>query len=120
MDADIDPTQYKKDELVAAADVQGVEVAKGDIAAKLSTAPGVAAVTVDNRTRRSDDDALLGGWVDVVSGEHQGRFGSYRDTAQVCSDGYPKTIWVRTRDADNLLLEVAYEDVRPAERTGGR
>jgi hypothetical protein len=124
MDADVDPTQYKKDELVAAADMQGVEVEKGDtkadIAKKLSTAPGVAPVIVSNFTRRGDNDALLGGWVDIVSGPYQGRFGSYRDTAQVGSDGYPSEIYVRTRDQHNELLVVAYSDVRPSERTGGR
>ena len=77
-------------------------------------------VTVDNRTRRSDEDALLGSWVDVVSGQHAGRFGSYRETLTSGDDGYPSRILIRTRDAANELLEVDYSAVRPSERTGGR
>ena len=82
---------------------------------------GAAPVTVDNRTRRSGDDALLGTWVDVISGPNAGRFGSYVDTVHHDAEtGYPTVILIRSRDARNELLEVAYEDVRPSERNGGR
>lgn len=80
-----------------------------------------APVIVDNRTRRSDDDAMLGSWVDIVAGEHQGRFGHYYDTASTdAATGYPGEVLVRTRDARNEILQVLYSQVRPSERTGGR
>lgn len=75
---------------------------------------------VDNWSSRGDHEAFHGGWVDVVGGEHVGRFGHFAEVARVGSDGYPETIWVRTRDADNLLLEVPYSDVRPSSGVGGR
>lgn len=86
----------------------------------MSRAP-VAPVTVDNRTRRSGDDALLGSWVDVIGGPNSGRYGSYVDTVHHDAEtGYPTVILIRSRDARNELLEVAYEDVRPSDRNGGR
>lgn len=116
---------FKKDELQTAAAVQGVDVpssaTKADIAqAIVEQAPPAQAVVVDNHTARSDDDALHGGWVDVVSGEHAGRFAAYVSTVSNDSTGYPERIIVRTRDADNLLLEVNYSDVRPSVSNGGR
>ncbi len=83
--------------------------------------PAAAPVTVDNFTRRSDDDAIHGSWVDVISGPHAGRFGAYvEDAAHDPLSGYPVVIVVRSRDALNELLHVNYADVRPSERTGGR
>ena len=119
-----DPSQFKKDELVTAANVQGVEVEKGDtkadIAEKLAT-PAVQPVLVNQYTRRSGDDALLGSWVDVVSGEHEGRRGQYVDDASHDPQtGYPDEVLVRTRDANNELLAVKYADIRPSAYTGGR
>lgn len=117
---------FKKDELQTAADVQGVDVpssaTKADIAQAIvdQTPATTQAVVVDNRTARSDDDAHLGAWVDVVSGEYAGRFGAYVATVSSDSTGYPDRIIIRTRDADNLLLEVAYSDVRPSASSGGR
>lgn len=71
--------------------------------------------------RRSDEDALLGSWVDVVGGEYQGRFGAFVSTVEHdAQTGYPLLVLVRTRDADNLLIEVAYQDIRPSARNGGR
>lgn len=85
------------------------------------SASAAVPVVVDNRTRRDDNDALLGSFVDVVSGEHQGRFGAYvADIENDASTGYPALVLVRTRDADNLLIEVLYQDIRPSQRTGGR
>jgi hypothetical protein len=125
-----DPAQlasdFKKDELQTAAAVQGVEVPSGatkaDIAEALvdQSTPPAAAVVVDNHTARSDDDAHLGSWVDVVSGEYTGRFGAYVSTVSSDSTGYPEQVIIRTRDADNLLLEVAYSDLRPSDSNGGR
>ena len=118
-------SDFKKDELVTAAAVTGVDVPSGatkaEVAEALSQAPsGAAPVTVDNRTARSDSDAYHGSWVDVVSGEHAGRRGALLETVESEADGYPKVVSVRTRDADNLVLHVAYKDVRPSEYTGGR
>lgn len=81
----------------------------------------VQPVVVDNYTKRNDDDALNGSWVDVISGPLAGRFGAYVDTVHHDdSTGYPSVILIRSRDERNELLEVAYSDVRPSERTGGR
>lgn len=77
-------------------------------------------VKVDGRNRRSDDDALEGYFVDVVSGYRQGSFGSFERVLKYGKDGYPTQILVRTRDEDNELISVAYRDVRPAKRGGGR
>lgn len=117
--------QFKKDELKAAAEVQGVDVpskaTKADIAEAIVTqqqsAPGRQ---VTHLNRRSDNDPILGSWVDVVSGPHQGRRGHYCDDIGFGQDGYPETVLVRSRDADNLLLPVAYSDIRPSAYTGGR
>lgn len=119
-----DPTQFKKDELVTAAQVQGVEVEKGDtkadIAEKLAT-PAAKPIVVSNFTARSDEDAQLGSWVDVVSGEYAGRRGAYVDDAgHDPQTGYPSQIIVRTRDAENELIVVDYSDARPSSYTGGR
>jgi hypothetical protein len=85
----------------------------------LEQAPA-APVVVDNHTARSDDDAYHGSWVDVVSGEHKGRYGALLGTVSSGPDGYPEVVSIRTRDADNLVLDVAYSDVRRSEKTGGR
>ncbi|HEX9007324.1 MAG TPA: hypothetical protein VF889_08510 [Bacteroidota bacterium] len=117
---------FKKDELQTAAAVVGADVpssaTKADLAEAIVAQQAPASpVTVDNRTQRSQDDALFGSFVDVVSGEHQGRFGAYVATVEHdAQSGYPTVIIIRTRDADNLLLEVQYQDVRPSLRNGGR
>lgn len=124
-----DPAQlasdFKKDELQTAATVTGVDVpasaTKADLAeAIVSQQAPAQPVVVDNLTKRSDDDTLLGGWLDIVSGEYSGRFGTYVATVSHDGSGYPEQIVVRTRDADNLLVEVAYSDTRPSPRNGGR
>lgn len=81
---------------------------------------GVKPVVVNQYTRRSDNDALLGSWVDVVSGEHAGRRGAYVDDDTHGEDGYPERVIVRTRDAENELIVVNYSDIRPSAYTGGR
>lgn len=127
--------EHSKTELAAAAAVEGVEVkskdTKADIAGKLASAgdaPGLTRATpghpgpmiVGTVRQRSDEDALLGHWVDVVSGEYQGKFGQFFDVAESDKDGIPKTALVRTRDAQAEVIRVAYGDLRPSERTGGR
>jgi hypothetical protein len=117
---------FKKDELKTAAQVQGVEVESGakkaDIAEALAdnAAQSGPPIVVDNKTRRSGDDPLFGSWVDVVDGEHAGRFGYYVETVSHATDGYPNVVAVQTRDADNIRIEVPYSAVRPSERNGGR
>ena len=93
-----------------------------------TTAPGntahLAAVRVDNTTRRSDDDALEGHFVKVIGGEHEGQLGAYLHTLEADSKtGYPAQILVRFRDATygHDVAAVAYKDVRPATPyVGGR
>lgn len=77
-------------------------------------------VQVTNINRRSGDDALFGSFVDVVAGEHEGRRGHYFQDVSHGEDGYPDRVLVRTRDADNLTLEVGYDEVRPTDYLGGR
>ena len=77
-------------------------------------------VIVTQFTRRSDEDALPGSWVDVVAGEHEGRRGAYVGDESHGKDGYPARVLVRTRDAENELLVVNYSDIRPSSYTGGR
>lgn len=120
---------FKKAELQTAADVVGADVPSGATKADIADAivaaqptPAAAPVTmVSTAHRRSDEDALFGSWVDVVAGEYSGRFGAF--VATVSHDtvtGYPDVVVIRTRDADNLLVEVNYADVRPSDRNGGR
>lgn len=60
--------------------------------------------------RRRDEDAILGHFVNVVSGEHEGRYGVFVDVA---ADG--ETAIVRSRDADNDVFSTAISDLRPAK-----
>lgn len=93
-------------------------------AQSVPTAAPAATVHVDNRTRRSGDDALEGGWVDVVSGEHKGLRGAFLSVERYDKKtGYPATIRVRNRDltGDVDTVVVNYADARPAENyLGGR
>jgi len=85
-----------------------------------STSTSCSPVVVTNLTARDDNDARLGSFVDVVSGEYAGRVGAYIADVSHDSTGYPERVIVRTRDADNLLIEVSYSDLRPSAYTGGR
>jgi hypothetical protein len=79
--------------------------------------PPAAPVRVDQFTRRSDNDALEGGKVKVVGGEHEGQEGAFVKVAQYDStDGYPTKIVVKFFDTTytHELAEVEYEHVRPA------
>ena len=60
-------------------------------------------------TQPDDDQATVGAFVDVVSGDHEGRYG-----VLVEAHSLDRAI-VRTRDANNELLVTAYSDLRPAE-----
>lgn len=80
-----------------------------------------APVTVDNHAVRTDDDALEGHFCKVVAGDDEGVVGVFESVVDRESDGYPKHIIVRSRDASNRLFTVAYKDVRPAVGyNGGR
>lgn len=132
-----DLQDHTKDELAAAAAVEGVEVkskdTKAEIIEKLEhahehAAPGATHAHPGNhgqfiigtQQRRSDEDAILGSFVDVVDGEHQGRFGHFFDVVESDSNGFPVTALVRTRDSRSDVLSLPYESLRPSERAGGR
>lgn len=81
----------------------------------------VAPVQVDGRNRRSDEDALVGHFVDVVDGDHAGRRGAFERVLKYGEDGWPTQALVRSRDEFNELLTVAYKHLRPAHPySGGR
>ncbi len=66
------------------------------------------------------EPGLEGHFVNVVSGEHDGRCGTFAKVLETHKDGSPKTILIRTRDANDELLPVAYRDVRHTTYKGGR
>lgn len=76
--------------------------------------PAVAAaptpVPAQINDRREDDAPVLGHFVDVVSGEHEGRYGVFET---LNSDS--KTAVIRSRDAESERLVVKLSDLRPAE-----
>jgi hypothetical protein len=118
----VESTDTKSDLIAKIRDVEG------DIEAQAAPAPEPQVVVVNpnaevnNFNARSGDDAYLGAFVDVVSGEHQGAYGHYVQTVEwdLAGDGYPTKILVRTRDADQNLLAVNYADARNSTRAGGR
>jgi hypothetical protein len=54
----------------------------------------------------------------VTGGEHQGRFGVFVDTVSAQANGQPDTVTIRTRDANNELLQVSYDDLAPTDSRG--
>ena len=56
-----------------------------------------------------DSEAKVGGFVDVVDGEHQGRYGVLIEAPD------KDHCIVRTRDAATERLVVSYDQLRPAE-----
>lgn len=69
--------------------------------------------TTDTRSMndtRGPADPVLGGFVDVVAGEHEGRYGVLWSIAPNGEDAV-----VRTRDKFTDLLSVSLADLRPAE-----
>jgi hypothetical protein len=63
---------------------------------------------------------VLGQWVRITDGDYSGRFAAYLGNVELDRDGDPTVIQVRTRDADNLLLDVGYDDVESTAYSGGR
>jgi hypothetical protein len=144
MQETVDLSTMTKAELVDEAEALGVTVessdTKSDLIAKIRGAEGDGAeaqsapapepqlvvinpnAEVNNFNARSDDDAYLGAFVDVVGGEHQGVYGHYLQTIEwdLAGDGYPTKILVRSRDANSELLVVDYADARNSARMGGR
>lgn len=84
------------------------------------TQPATATpVILTNATAREDDVPLQGHFVEVVSGEHEGRYGVFESVGSTTAAGYPTTIVVVTRDDDSERLVLRIEDCRPAV-AGGR
>lgn len=77
-------------------------------APKKKAAPKVPS-PFDDLNTAEDEQAVPGHFVEAVSGPHEGRYGVLVEQAG------PSTVIVRTRDADNELINVAYGDLRPAE-----
>lgn len=76
----------------------------------VSDVEGLKEIPVDPR---EDTMAREGGFVQIVSGEHEGRYGVLISAPSV------DNCVVRTRDDDSERLVVAYKDLRPAD-AGGR
>jgi hypothetical protein len=75
---------------------------------------------IDQFSQRDDSDPIQGHFVDVIAGEHEGRYGTFEEVATADPEtGVPSTIVVRTRDDQHERLVVEYEDAVPA-RAGGR
>ena len=62
---------------------------------------------------RSDDDVLTNTFCKVIAGPYTGRYGVYITTASLGADGWPDQVVVRTRDAEDENIVVAYADIRP-------
>ena len=78
-------------------------------------------VSVDGRNRKHGDDGLEGHFVRVLKGDHKGRVASFDRVLTREPDGYPGLILCRSRDADNVLFAVPYNDVESAgDYHGGR
>lgn len=117
------PTSGNKDELIAR--IEEAETAEEPEVDTHRTDPPPPPVETgignsSNPAPREDTAAQTGEWVDVVSGEYQGRYGVYVQATALDDNGAPLTALVRTRDADNMLIEVPYTEIHPSERTGGR
>jgi hypothetical protein len=64
---------------------------------------------------------VVGQFVQITGGDYAGRFAAYLgDVGVLPDDEAEKVIQVRTRDADNLLLDVLYSDVSSTMYSGGR
>jgi hypothetical protein len=92
-----------------------------EAAALAAEGPADPRIVVDGTNRKHFDDGLNGHFVKVLAGEHKGRVGAFIQTLSYADDGYPEEILVRSRDADNILFGVPYEDVESAgDYRGGR
>lgn len=76
---------------------------------------GPAPVNPGSTNVRSDADVPVHSFARVTAGEHKGRYGVVDGVARYGGDGFPETVVFRTRDADDLRLEVPYKDLEPAE-----
>jgi hypothetical protein len=64
---------------------------------------------------------VVGQFVFIHSGEYDHRYAVYLgDVGVIPDDEAEKVIQVRTRDADNLLIDVPYSDVSSTTYSGGR
>jgi len=63
---------------------------------------------------------VLGQFVQILSGDYQGHFAAYLGNVALDDDGNPTVIQVRTRDADNVILDVPYGEVSSTTYSGGR
>jgi hypothetical protein len=64
---------------------------------------------------------VVGQFVLITGGDYAGRFAAYLgDVGTLPDDDPEKVIQVRTRDADNLLVDVLYSDVSSTTYSGGR
>src|SRR5215831_13748937 len=61
----------------------------------------------------------LGGWVDIVDGDYLGRHAAYLQNLEEDDNGVPTLVQVRTRDADNLVLDLPYDSVASTTYNGG-
>lgn len=62
----------------------------------------------------------VGQWVLIQGGDYAGHFAAYLGNVELKNDGTPKVVQVRTRDADNALLDVPYDKVSATTYSGGR
>lgn len=72
----------------------------------------VAPIKVDNKTSRSDNDALEGCHAKVVSGIHDGARGTFDEVLESGADGYPRKVILLTR-GQQAKLTCDYSDLRP-------
>ncbi len=75
---------------------------------RVKSAPNPAPASINDS--RGTGAAVLGHFVSVTGGEHEGRYGVF---IEVSEDG--KTAVVRTRDSDSERLLVPVKDLRPAQ-----
>ena len=70
---------------------------------------------VDSTTARSDSDARVGAFVNVVKGKHKGRYGVLETVVTLGKDGYPDAVIVVSRDEHADRIVASYDDLVPAE-----
>lgn len=87
---------------------------------KKAPAKAAAKEELDALGRRDATDPLEGSFVEIKSGEHEGRVGAFLRTVERDVKGFPKRILVRSRDEHNELLDVAYDDAKATDYNGGR
>jgi hypothetical protein len=63
---------------------------------------------------------VLGQFVQILSGDYQGHFAAYLGNVELDDDGNPTVVQVRTRDADNMILDLPYDQVSSTTYSGGR